>query len=145
MHLSILACVEQLGMEDGRIRDSQITASSVWDNNVAFYGPTNARLNHPAAVDDGNLITAGAWTQYIDDINRWIQVDLGVSMIVSGIVLQGREDADQWVTKYKVTYRLFGSVMSYIVKPEDPQYTDDEVRPDVTALKFLMDLKKVLV
>ena len=36
---------EPLGMEDGRIPDESITASSIWNDNVGVYGPQRARLN----------------------------------------------------------------------------------------------------
>ena len=82
-HLSILACDSPLGMEDRRIPDSQITASSEYDSN---HGPTNARLNRPA---DGSTI--GAWSARTNDLLPWIQVDFGAPKMVSGIMMQGRK------------------------------------------------------
>ena len=84
-------------MEDRRIPDSRITVSSF---NPCYHGPTNARLNRPA---DG-AITTGAWIAGSNDLSQWIQVDLGMAKNVSGVVLQGRDDGDQWVTRYKVQY-----------------------------------------
>ena len=100
---SISACNGSLGMEDGRIPASQITASSEYDS---IHGPANARLNRPA----GDSTTTGAWSARTNDLLQWIQVDFGVPKIVLGIVLQGKEgDDDQWVTRYRVEYKYEGS------------------------------------
>ena len=93
-------CDTPLGMEDGRILDSQITASSELTENDLFLGATNARLNHSVGYNG----TSGSWSAAASNATQWIQVDLGVSKMVSGIVLQGREENNQWVTKYKVDY-----------------------------------------
>ena len=92
-------CDKPLGMEDERILDEQITASSEFD--PVTHGVLNSRLNHVA----GNGVR-GAWivANGDSDVNQWIQVDLRASKLVSGIVLQGREDNDQWVSTYKVAY-----------------------------------------
>ena len=85
-------------MEDGRIQDSQLTASSYYGDAVA---PSNARLNHGAGSGD-------AWHQSEFSMNEWLQVDLGVTTAVTGLVLQGRDRAMDWnfqcVTKYRVQY-----------------------------------------
>ena len=84
-------------MEDGRIQDSQLTASSYWDAAVV---PAKARLNHGAGIGD-------AWHPKVFTTNEWIQVDLGVSTSVTGLVLQGRDkdnNAHQYVTTYWVQY-----------------------------------------
>ena len=86
-----------LGMEDGRIQDSQLTASSHANVNVA---PAKARLNHGAGIGD-------AWHPRVFTTNEWIQVDLNVSTAVTGLVLQGRDKDNnrlQYVTKYRVQY-----------------------------------------
>ena len=49
-----------LGMEDGLIDDTQITASSYLDNSSV---PWNARLNHESV-----------WTPSRNDNDSWIQV-----------------------------------------------------------------------
>ena len=102
-------CDEPLGMEDRSILDDQITASS--EHNPVTHGLLNSRLNHLS----GNGI-AGAWTVADADMNvdQWIQVDLRASKLVSGIVLQGREDYSQWVTTYKVEYGDDGNSFQYV-------------------------------
>ncbi|XP_072042890.1 macrophage mannose receptor 1-like [Amphiura filiformis] len=90
------ACRDRLGVEDGRISDSQITASTEHASN---HGATNARLNRVAQAG-----TAGAWSAQANDVNPWIQAALGIPTWVTGVLIQGREDWSQWVTKFKVQY-----------------------------------------
>ncbi|XP_038060383.1 lactadherin-like isoform X1 [Patiria miniata] len=97
----VLECSEvgPLGMEDGRIPDASITASSMW-NNQANHGPTRARLNHETA-------SAAAWCIAVpNETDPWIQVDFSCSVIITGVITQGRGDRsyDQWVTEFKVAY-----------------------------------------
>lgn len=46
-----------------------------------------------------------AWLSKFQDSSQWLQIDLREVMVVSGILTQGRCDADEWVTKYSVQYR----------------------------------------
>lgn len=83
-------------MESKYILDSQITASSEWNSN---HGPSNARLNFQAGGG-----RTGAWSSKTNDVNQWLQVDLGQKTRVTGIRTQGRSDFDQWVTSFTVSY-----------------------------------------
>ncbi|XP_038060527.1 lactadherin-like [Patiria miniata] len=98
----VLECTEvgPFGMEDGRIPDASITASSMWSNR-ADHGPTRARLN--LQVRGG----AAAWcNDEASDPDPWIQVDFGSNVIITGVITQGRGDGNwrQWVTEFKVAY-----------------------------------------
>ncbi|XP_072033326.1 uncharacterized protein [Amphiura filiformis] len=97
---------EPLGIEDGRISDNQITASSIFDSN---HGATNARLNRPAQSG-----TTGAWSALHTDANQWIQANLGHSMVVSGVKTQGRAEHSQWVTQFKVQYSIDGNSWTFV-------------------------------
>ena len=104
-----VVCPSKLGIEDGSILDSQLTASSVYDSN---HGPERARLN---GVKSGNL--KGAWSAASDSLDeqQWIRVDFnGASKTVSGILIQGRQDGAQWVTEYMVQYRRDGAKWVYV-------------------------------
>ena len=91
------ACDSGLGMEDGRIPDNRITASSEWD---PYHVPSNARFNRPQI-----LPTTGGWSAKTKDRNQWIQAYLGGLKTVSGVVTQGRNLGHmQWVTKFTVQY-----------------------------------------
>ena len=37
-------------------------------------------------------------------VGAWIQIDLTKSIVVTGIITQGREDGDSWVTSFEVLY-----------------------------------------
>ena len=96
-------------MEDGRITDSQITASSEYVD-AMYHGPTNARLNKPA--ESG--VASGSWAAQTMDTNQWIQVDLKIATWVTGVMIQGRAGTNQWVKKFKVQYSDDGEKWKYI-------------------------------
>ncbi|XP_031573510.1 lactadherin-like [Actinia tenebrosa] len=102
------ACESPLGMEDGRIQNSQITASSYFDKR--FY-PWLARLNLEATLEH-----QGSWTAGQKMVGEYIQIDLGRMYKLTKVATQGRVPADwhtQWVTKYSLAYRA-----------DDPTWTD---------------------
>ncbi len=107
----------QLGMEDGRIKDDQLSASTEYQHQSLYYGVTNARLNRP--VQPG---TSGAWSAQTKDVNQWIQVDLLLQRLVVGVIMQGRDHANiNYVTKYKVAYSLDGATWQNV---QDAQGND---------------------
>ena len=88
-------------MEDGSIKDSQITASTSFN---IFLGPHWSRLNK-----------GGSWSVAHISIDQWIQVDLGISRIITGIVLQGGDEGTQeWVKSYKVEYSRDGIAWLFV-------------------------------
>jgi len=89
-----------LGVEDRRIPDGAISASSIWDYN---HRASNARLN---AVRRGHR--TGGWSSRHNKRGQWIQVDIGTLARVTGVALQGRQDYSQWVTRYVVKYSVNG-------------------------------------
>ncbi|XP_078346319.1 LOW QUALITY PROTEIN: SCO-spondin-like [Oculina patagonica] len=101
----VLGCDAPLGMEDKTIPDSNIQANYEWN---AAHGATNARLNHLAGYGK-----TGAWTALYKEQGQWIQVDLGDITKVTKIGTQGRGDAGQWVTEYKVSYSFDGGYFEF--------------------------------
>ncbi|XP_072039794.1 uncharacterized protein [Amphiura filiformis] len=113
------ACQASLGIEDGRIPDNKLTASTVWDD---YHGPSNARLNRPAEYP-----TVGSWSAKYNNISQWIQVDLGVLVGVTGVLIQGRaynvdarllggsDCCPQWVTEFKVQHSNDGIDWHYVL------------------------------
>lgn len=91
-------------MKSGAIPDSKITASSQWS---ATHGPARARLD---TVKTGSK--TGSWSAKSNDKGQWIQVDLSKVSKITGIVTQGRQDYNQWVTKYDVQHSYDGVTFS---------------------------------
>ncbi|XP_078352789.1 uncharacterized protein LOC144637600 [Oculina patagonica] len=110
-------CQDAVGMESGAILDAQITASSEWSENHAA---KQGRLNFQQT---GN--TAGAWVAGTNDVNQWLQVDLGSQYFrVTGVATQGRNVWSQWVTKYKLQYS--NDKVNFRCYIEQGQTTDKE-------------------
>ena len=85
---------KELGMENGKIQDDQITSSSDWNKLPA----KNGRLNG-----------SSCWAAGKNDKNQWIQVDFEKPVVVTKIATQGRGKYDQWVKSYTVSYSLDGN------------------------------------
>lgn len=51
-----------------------------------------------------------AWLSKLQDASQWLQIDLLETKVVSGIMTQGRCDADEWTTKYSLQYRTHDSL-----------------------------------
>ena len=103
-------------MKDGTIQDNQITSSTDYNH---VHSAINARLDRP----NGNGRT-GAWSARTNDVNQWIQVDFGEMKLVSGIVMQGRTECEQWVKKYKVQYSNDGMAWQFV---KDSNQINDKV------------------
>ena len=78
-------------MEDGRITDSQLTASSYYSRFGYVYAPRRGRLNEYLA-----------WASNYRNTNEWIKVTLNEAHYITGVTTQGYDDA--WVTSYKVEF-----------------------------------------
>ena len=87
---------DALGLESGLIVDQQISASSQASSSQ---GPANARLNHVAIR--GKM---SAWSAQTNDENQWLQVDFGQNVKITKIATQGRQDYEQWVANYTLSY-----------------------------------------
>lgn len=63
---------------------------------------------------NSRLDSGASWSALTNDLNQWMVMYLGIPRAVHRIVTQGRADANQYVTEYKVQYKE---------KEEDP-WTD---------------------
>ena len=90
-----------LGLESGLVTFQQMTASSTFKKN---HGPSNGRLNHAAA--NGKT---GAWSAGANDANQWLQVDFGRNVRITKLATQGRQDYDQWVKTFTLSYSVDGN------------------------------------
>ncbi|XP_038066507.1 lactadherin-like [Patiria miniata] len=114
LNCSVYACSEEgpLGMEDGRIADDHITASSYY-RNMANHGPTRSRLNTQGY--------ASAWCndEQTDPDHPWIQVKFDSEVYVTGLVTQARggdsnNGHHQRVTRYRVTHSRDGRSWDHV-------------------------------
>ena len=94
-------CMDALGMQSGEIPDSAITASS--SANANSLAPSVGRL-HFNSAGSGKY----SWAAGTNDVNQWFQVDFGDWTKISAVATQGREDADQWVKTYSVSFSYDG-------------------------------------
>ena len=93
-------------MENDVISDGQISASSQLNSTHAV---AQARLHFKATAGK-----AGSWSARSNDVNQWLQIDLGSRHIsVTRVATQGRNDSPQWVTKYKLQYSNDGVNFQY--------------------------------
>ena len=89
--INLSGCQRALGMENGAIFDVQISASS---QHSANYLAVYARLHFE-----------GEWIAVVNDVNQWLQVDLGTtSANVTRVATQGRYNGDSWVKSYNLQY-----------------------------------------
>jgi neuropilin 2 len=96
-YVLLLGCDLPLGMEDGRIGDSQITASSFYDYGGYKYPPQKARLNKQMGWGPG----AGS-----APAGQYLQIDLGIVKRIRKIATQGSTISGdkEWTTEYSVSY-----------------------------------------
>ncbi|PKU44932.1 retinoschisin [Limosa lapponica baueri] len=88
-----------LGFESGAVTPDQISCSNP-EQYTGWYSSwtaNKARLNGQGF--------GCAWLSKYQDNGQWLQIDLKEVKVISGILTQGRCDADEWMTKYSVQYR----------------------------------------
>lgn len=90
-----------LGVEDGRIQDSAMSASTIDSSNHAA---NLARLNLVAVSSK-----AGAWCPKTKNDQQWLKIDLGILTTVTKVATQGRQDNSEWVTSYFISYSINNS------------------------------------
>jgi hypothetical protein len=85
-----------LGLLSGEIRDWQLAVSSV----------VSRKDDEDCAVKYARLYAPGkrAWCPENRQKGEWILVDLGVLSEISGVMTQGRDMMDQWVTHFYISY-----------------------------------------
>ena len=94
-------------MENGEIADSQISASSKWDNNHAAI---QGRLHFKQQG-----MKQGGWSTRANTLNQWFQVDLGSFTTVAGIATQGRNSYRwrQFVKSFNLQYSSEGVIFQF--------------------------------
>ena len=91
-------CIDlDLGMENGTISDSRITASS------------KQSISTPAKNGRLNYTSGSSWCAGTSDTNPYLQIDLQTLHIICAVSTQGNSQGDQWVTNYTLKSSLDGS------------------------------------
>ena len=89
-------------MESGDIPDSTITASS--SANANSFAASVGRL-HFLSAGSGKY---GSWAAGANNLMQWLQVNFGSWTKVSAVATQGRQDSNQWVKTYSVSFSYDG-------------------------------------
>ena len=98
--LSVYRCSLPLGLENGHVPDAAFSASS---SAQAKHAPARARLNIHA-----DRKGYGAWAAKTNNGKQWLQIDFGEHVRVTKVATQGRQDNDNWVTKFTLSYSVDG-------------------------------------
>jgi hypothetical protein len=77
--------------------NSMRSAESVWGDRGL-----NWKLN---SCGNSMIDSSGGWCSLTNTVGSWIQLDNGKMGSISGVITQGRKDADQWVKSFKVKYK----------------------------------------
>ena len=114
----LLECTSPLGMQDGRIKDSQIKASSMIKGKSPF--PRLARLNR-------NIPSWGGWCpdftggkMFEKNYDQYIEIDLVNLTEITGIATQGRSysGGKEYAKDYKISYRKDGGEWDFFKKED---------------------------
>ncbi|GIX94553.1 SCO-spondin, partial [Caerostris darwini] len=101
----IAECLEPMGLENGALIDSQLSASSSYSSTLT---PENVRLGSDSV-----------WSVAYSDDKQYLQIDFLDEANVTGIITKGREDEPQWVTAYTVSYSNDGIIWNKIKDEDD--------------------------
>eukprot|EP00035_Acanthoeca_spectabilis_P028410 m.470549 g.470549 ORF g.470549 m.470549 type:complete len:692 (+) comp29953_c0_seq1:220-2295(+) len=103
--------------------------SSVWENNALGHGHARSMLDSPQG-----------WSADKNQSNHWLQVDLGVQREVVGFWIQGRANADQWVTELTLQTSLDGDHFSTTpTSSENAEVLDGSEGKNNKARRWLQD------
>ncbi|CAM9677521.1 unnamed protein product [Bubo scandiacus] len=96
-------CSLPLGMENGEIKNTQITASSVKTSWFNTWDPSLARLNQKGKMN--------AWRAKLNNNQQWLQIDLLATKKITAIATQGVKSisAENFVKTYIILYSDQGS------------------------------------
>lgn len=130
---STTECPRLLGMSSGSIQDWQIASSSQWTGvgDLTEFASSSSSSSQGAGGGVGMYNNQGgscqpkyarlyqsgnkAWCAKHRSVGEWILVDLGVISQVTGLMTQGREEADEWVSAYSISYSVDAFKWSYVV------------------------------
>uniref|UniRef100_A0ABM5GM22 SCO-spondin n=1 Tax=Pogona vitticeps TaxID=103695 RepID=A0ABM5GM22_9SAUR len=88
------ACSEPLGLEDGRVRHQQLSASSSEEGNP----PDAGRLNIVPNLQN----TEPGWSPHVSDPDPYFQVDFLQPTFITAVVTQGGSRTQGYVSRYRL-------------------------------------------
>ena len=102
-------------MENGKITNNEISASSVYNSNT---GASRARLNF---IPSGGV--SGGWVAAADDDKSTLTITFSYPFTrVTGIATQGRQDASEWVKTYRLKYSKPNGEKGFYQDPGETLY-----------------------
>lgn len=92
------------------------------------------------------LSDEGSWCAGQIQVNEYLQLDFGMTMMLTGISSQGHHSRDEYVTKYRLDYSVDGSVWFRYTHAFDSESERIELEANkdsksVTEIKFLHEIK----
>ena len=97
------ACSGPLGMQSGKIKDSQLTASSKWGN-ISYWAVVNGRLN-----------SGGFWAPDAG-YGQWLQIAFERETAVMKVATQGSVAKNYWVRDYKISSTKDQATWNFIME-----------------------------
>ncbi|XP_015177061.1 PREDICTED: hemocytin [Polistes dominula] len=94
-------CEDSMGLDNGLMSDTQISASSSFDNLLP-----NLQLSAP-----------GIWRPKLDNLNQYVQFDFLEPRNITGIQTKG--DNNIWTTVYKIFYSIDGHQWNPIINDDN--------------------------
>lgn len=112
----------------GGIEDWQLSASSVSDEPTCQV--KYARLHQPGRH---------AWCAKSKEVgeSHWILIDLGVTTIVTGLLLQGRGDEEEWITSFSLAMSQDAFKWDFVQDPYGKKKVERK------RFNFLQKLEKI--
>jgi hypothetical protein len=111
--LAYKAFVEKAKSRFEDITDAQLSCSSEWDQHHQTHSVKFIRID---AVQGPGY--SSSWCAGANDGNQWVQVDFLSPVHIKKVATQGRGDATQWVTKYRIGVSLDGYKWNILNKGE---------------------------
>ncbi|CAB4028312.1 Hypothetical predicted protein, partial [Paramuricea clavata] len=120
-----------LGMENGLILDSQLSASS--EKYYYISGAASGRLNSETVPNERH----GGWIAADDDSAPWLQVDFISNATITAIITQGLDTGGNYVKEYTVMFNNSETGMQDYTGPSTGQITVRESILDKSINAFI--------
>ena len=87
------------------------TSSTMVDigNDARSFSSARESTSPSECFSCGRLDSTTAWVSEQARLDEWYQMDAGKLVLVSGVVIRGRADADEWITEFLISYSTDGT------------------------------------